>query len=248
MHRSKTRPKPPILTREQCRAVDKYAIEQLGIPGVVLMENAGRNAADLIESWMLKRRPHSAGGLEPGVCIVCGKGNNGGDGFVVARHLFNRGYPVTVDLAANAGDLTGDAAVNSEIARHMGIAIRELADISAVELAAQGWRKATVIVDALLGTGFSGEVREPLAGIMHRINAGSSPSGPLIVAIDVPSGLDADTGVAAGPAIRAHRTITFLARKSGYQNKTARAYLGRLFVADIGAPLELILERLGTPS
>ena len=103
-------------------------------------------------------------------------------------------------------------------------------------------------MDALLGTGFTGEVREPMAGIINRINAAGTKSlvtAPLVVAIDVPSGLDANTGIVAGPAVRAERTITFLATKVGYKNKIARPYLGRVTVCGIGAPTELILKCLG---
>jgi len=227
------------LTVAQTRGMDRYAIEELGIPGVVLMENAGRNAADLIERWLRGR----AGTItSPGrVAIVCGRGNNGGDGFVVARHLTNRGHKVSVDLAADPASLAGDAAVNHAIAHKMGVPIRMVNDGKALSAAARRWRRCDTIVDALLGTGFSGRVREPMAGIIERINA---LNGPLVVAIDVPSGLDADTGVAAGPAVRADRTITFLAGKAGYRRRSAKPYLGRLTVVDIGAPRALIRSRL----
>lgn len=242
---------PIVLSLEQCRVVDQYAIEQLKIPGVVLMENAGRNAADLIERWLRDRLRRQAAGSAPVVprnqiCLVCGRGNNGGDGFVIARQLANRGYPVSVDLAADPVSLRGDAAVNHEIASRMGIPIRPLNAPDSLAAAAERWRSAAIVVDALLGTGFSGEIRDPMAGIIRSINAlRDSADPPLIVAVDVPSGLDANGGTATGPAIEAHRTVTFLARKTGYQKKTARGYLGRVMVADIGAPLELILDRLG---
>lgn len=253
MHATHAGQSVPALTREQCRAVDRYAIEELAIPGVVLMENAGRNAADLIAGWMAERRAAMADtAAEPmngRVCIVCGRGNNGGDGFVIARHLAIRGCDVAIDLAADPASLAGDAAVNHEIVRKMGLSVETLHDADAVGRAAGRWSGAAVIVDALLGTGFSGEVREPLASVIEHINqaGGTSPGerGPLVVAIDVPSGLDADTGTAAGPVVRAHHTITFLAEKTGYQNATARGCLGRVWVADIGAPTELILRRLG---
>lgn len=241
-----------ILTCDECRAVDRYAIETLGIPGIVLMENAGRNAADLIERWArrssLSRSPDTQSG--PLICIACGKGNNGGDGFVIARQLFNRGWTVAVDLAADPATLTGDAAINYAIIERIGITIRPVLNAAALEQASMRWRHAVIMVDALLGTGFSGEVREPLADIIQRMNAAASPTpgetthpSPLLVAIDVPSGLNADTGTASGMAVRAHRTITFLAKKVGYQNKNARAYLGRVTVCDIGAPLDLIRQR-----
>lgn len=247
------KPVIPPLTVEQCRAVDRYAIEQLKIPGAVLMENAGRNAADHIEAWLRRRPQRPAGGHTDAmahICIICGKGNNGGDGFVIARHLFNRGYAVSVDLAADAAALAGDAAIHHQIARRMGIDIRELHSDADPASAAARWRESAILVDALLGTGFSGAVREPLASIIERINATREAAGPrpgpapLIVAVDVPSGLDANAGTADGPVVLADRTITFLAPKTGYATRTARACLGRVTVADIGAPLSLILEKL----
>ncbi len=231
---------PLRLTCAQCRAVDKYAIEVLGIPGVVLMENAGRNATDLIEGWM---RSRLAGRSTGRIAILCGRGNNGGDGFVVARHLVNRGHEVWVDLMGDASTLAGDAAVNHAIVQKMGVLIRPLMDVEALPAAVERWRQADVIVDGLLGTGFTGQVREPMAEVIRRVNA---LSGPLVVAIDVPSGLDADTGRAAGEVIRASRTVTFLAEKTGYAPESARAYTGEVSVADIGAPTALILSRLGS--
>ena len=229
-----------LVTRDQCRAADRYAIEQLGIPGVVLMENAGRNAADVVERC-LKTRVKKSG--RPGqVAIVCGKGNNGGDGFVIARHLSLRGYKVSVDLFGDPADLTGDAATNYAIANRMGIPIRRLDEPRAIARAARRWRSCAVVVDALLGTGFAGEVREPLAYVIRQINA---LKDPVIMAVDIPSGLDADTGLAGGVAVQADYTVTFLAAKVGLVKPSARPYVGRLIVADIGAPLELIAKRLG---
>jgi NAD(P)H-hydrate epimerase len=239
MSNAKRRQQRLRLTRDQCRAVDRYAIEQLRIPGIVLMENAGRNAADLIERWL---RARTKGRRSPGrVAVVCGRGNNGGDGFVIARHLANRGYDVGVDLVGDRSGLTGDAETNAVIAEQMGIPVRPLGDRRGLAAAARRWRQLDVVVDALLGTGFTGEVREPLAGVIERIN---TLGGPLVVAIDVPSGLDANTGLPGGVAVRADRTITFLAEKKGFACKTARPHLGRVHVADIGAPTELILSRL----
>ena len=233
---------PLRLTCSQCRAVDKYAIEELGIPGVVLMENAGRNTADLIEKWLGARmaleKPKGR------IAILCGRGNNGGDGFVVARHLVHRGHEVWIDLLAQPAKLAGDAAVNHAIVAKMGVPIYPLNDAVGIPTAADRWREADVIVDALLGTGFTGLVREPMAEVIRQVN---DLSGPLVVAIDVPSGLDADTGEAAGEAIRAHRTVTFLAEKAGYACESARQYTGQVSVVDIGAPTALILSRLSIP-
>lgn len=227
------------LSVAETRAVDRYAIEVLGIPGVVLMENAGRNTADLIERGLKKLRPPRPASQR--IAIICGKGNNGGDGFVIARHLTHRGYPVDIDLLGQAEDLTGDAAVNHAIVQRMGLPIRRLHDRRTLAAAARRWRKCAVIVDALLGTGFNGQVRDPLASVITTING---LRGPLIVAVDVPSGLNADTGIAEGAAVEADMTVTFVAAKSGYNQPTARKYLGRLHVVDIGAPTGFILKRL----
>ncbi len=242
------------LSREQCRAVDKYAIEQLAIPGIVLMENAGRKAAEFADHCLLDHaatRHLVVTQLEElPVYVVCGRGNNGGDGFVIARQLFNRGRTVRVDLAADPGSLSNDAAVNYEIVKRMGIPMRVLDTPEAIATAAADWQSSGMIVDALLGTGFTGEVREPLAGIIRAINSAAdlpikSPPGPVIISVDVPSGLDVDTGMPGGVAVTAHCTVSLLASKIGYQNHAAHQYLGRLCVADIGAPLDLILSRLG---
>jgi len=229
-----------LLTREQCRAVDQYAIEELGIPGVVLMENAGRNAADHLERWLRERTP---GDSPPGpAAIVCGKGNNGGDGLVIARHLTNRGCQVWIDLVGEASAMAGDAAVNYRTVKKMGIPIYYLNDRDALSGAVARWRDCAVLVEALLGTGFSGQVRDPILTVVSAINA---LKGPLVVAIDLPCGLDADAGCTGGTVLRADRTITFLANKVGFSQQQAKHYLGEVTVADIGAPLELILGRLG---
>ena len=224
----------PLLTAAQCRAADQTAIEKLGIPSLILMENAGRGAADLIESWVRRRRQARP---SPVIGVICGKGNNGGDGFVIARHLTLRGFRVQIDLLGNPESLSPDATVNCQIAMGMGLMVRSMQGAKDISAAARRWRKCDVIVDALLGTGFSGVVREPLAHVIERING---LSGPLIVAIDVPSGLNADLGEPGGVAVRAHRTITFLAGKIGFAPPTARHYVGRYSVVDIGAPLKLL--------
>jgi hydroxyethylthiazole kinase-like uncharacterized protein yjeF len=233
----KTTREPLRLTAAQCRAVDQYAIATLGIPGVVLMENAGRNAADLIEKWTRQKRAASPFRA----AIVCGRGNNGGDGFVIARHLAMRGSDVSVDLLGEPAGLSPDAGVNYAIVAKMGLAVRPLNGSRALTQAVSRWRRSAVVVDALLGTGFAGEVREPLAGVIRRINELKSP---LIVAVDVPSGLNADTGEPGGVAVRADRTVTFLAEKAGLGRRAAKTYAGKVTVVDIGAPLSLILSKL----
>jgi len=228
-----------VLTRQQCQQADRYAIEQLGIPGALLMENAGRNAADAVERCLRRKIGRSAPGK---AAVVCGRGNNGGDGFVVARHLALRGHRVTVDLLADPDQLSGDAALNHAIAAAMEIPIHRLADAKDLEAAGARWADSDVLVDAMLGTGFSGTIREPLAGIIECING---LTGPTVLAVDIPSGLDADTGEPGGVAIRADHTVTFLAAKVGCTARRAKPFVGRLSVVHIGAPIALIVKRLG---
>jgi NAD(P)H-hydrate epimerase len=218
---------PTFLSREEVRALDRRAIEEFGVPGVVLMENAGRGTAELLISLGIRGR----------VVLCCGKGNNGGDGFVIARHLDNRGIPVRVLLFARPEDLTGDAAVNYRIIARAGLPIVIHAgnpvDDKAVrgDLAAAEW-----VVDALFGTGLTGGVRKPFDQVIAAIN--ESPAH--VLAVDIPSGLDCDTGEPLGPTVRAHHTATFVAMKKGFANPAARQWLGQVHVLDIGAPRRLV--------
>ena len=227
------------LTRLQIREVDRLAIEELGIPGVVLMENASRGVTEAVLTLLGDEL-----GLEPSaarVAVLCGGGNNGGDGYAIARHLHNAGVAVSIYAARDHDRLGGDAAVNCGIVRRMGMAVTSI--VTAAEVAAAGprWRGCHVVVDALLGTGFAGEVRQPLAAALEHCNAASSAGGgPRVVAVDVPSGLDCDTGRPAGVTVRANVTVTFVAAKVGFDAAAARPYLGRVIVAGIGAPPELI--------
>ena len=212
-----------FLTRDEVRAIDRRAIEEFGVPGAVLMENAGRGAAEVLLSL----------GARGPVVVCCGKGNNGGDGFVIARHLDNRGVPVRVLLFAKPDELTGDAAINCEIVRRSGVPLEvrggQPVDVESLrrELAAAGW-----VVDALFGTGLAGAVRPPFDRVIAAINA----SGAQVLAVDIPSGLDCDTGAPLGPTVRAQHTVTFVAPKTGFAETTARAWLGTVHVVDIGAP------------
>jgi NAD(P)H-hydrate epimerase len=218
---------PPTLSREESREVDRRAIEDLGIPGVVLMENAGRGAAELLVRL----------GVHGRVAVCCGKGNNGGDGFVIARHLDVQGVPVRVFLFARPGELTGDAAVHYRILERARFAIHAFGegevDAAALrqELAGVEW-----VVDALFGTGLKGAVRPPYDRVIGAIN----DSLARVLAVDIPSGLDCDTGLPLGPAVRARHTATFVALKKGYTNPAAREWLGQVHVLDIGLPRALL--------
>ena len=206
------------LTRAQVRDFDRRAIEEFGVPGVVLMENAGRGAAEHLLKLNAERRP---------VTILCGKGNNGGDGYVIARHLDAAGVPVRI-VAFETANLRGEAEMNYDICRRAGIEF--LADLPTTW---DGW-----IVDALFGTGLTGPVRSPFAAVIDAVNQ----SGARVFAVDIPSGLDCDTGEPLGPTVRADVTATFVALKAGFANPAARAWTGEVSVVGIGAPG--ILSRL----
>ena len=225
-----------FLTRAQVREVDRRAIEEYGIPGIVLMENAGKNAAKLIQGWL------PAGGL---LAIVCGRGNNGGDGFVIARHLFNAGSHVELFLACDPRQLTGDAATNAHIAEKMALPMHPFDGPERIKQAVTVLARAAVIVDAVLGTGFSGQVRSPLDQVIRTINEIAGAGRAMVVAIDLPSGLDCDTGAPSNATIRAAHTITFVAKKTGFAAPGAAAYTGEVHVADIGAPRMLVQQIIG---
>jgi NAD(P)H-hydrate epimerase len=220
-------PAAHYLSREEVRTIDRRAIEEFGVPGIVLMENAGRGAAEVLRSL----------GVTGSVVICCGKGNNGGDGFVIARHLDNAGVPVRVLLFCRPEELAGDAAIAYQIITRSGLDIVTVAmqplDEAALRdaLVAAEW-----VVDALFGTGLSGPVRAPFDQVIAAINA--SPAR--ILAVDIPSGLDCDTGAPLGIAVRAHHTVTFVARKKGFANSASGEWLGQVHVVGIGAPRILL--------
>ena len=205
-----------------------------GLPGLVLMENAGRGAA-VIALGMLRNTP------SPKALILCGKGNNGGDGFVVARHLFNAEIAVKTCLTACAAEVNPrtDAGVNLTVASRMGVPIIEILDADAARRVEPLLQEADLIVDALLGTGLSGDVREPALTLILSVNACARPA----LAIDTPSGLCGDTGRVLGAAVRADRTATFAAAKQGFFIGRGPEHVGRLDVVDIGVPRQL-LEQL----
>lgn len=225
------------LSRAEVRDIDRQAIEEFGLPGVVLMENAGRNAAALLH----ERAPAAR------VVIVCGKGNNAGDGFVIARHLVNWGHEVRLLLACDPAEYRGDAAINWHVVQAMGLPAERLAEASHTT-----WERALVgadwIVDALLGTGAVGAPRGVIATAIEAVNAVAGRDHAGVFAVDLPSGLDCDTGQAPGACIRANLTGTFVARKVGFEQPEAAAYLGEVRVLDIGAPASTSTRGRGTSS
>jgi NAD(P)H-hydrate epimerase len=214
---------PPLrLTRKQVREIDRLSSERYHIPGIVLMENASRAVVDVVESM------NPAGQ----VVLLCGGGNNGGDGLAVARHLHNRGHRVTIGLATDPDRYKGDALANWQIVQAMALPTFAATPDSIRQCS------AALIIDALFGTGLTDPPRDPFTAIVEAIQSLGVP----IVAVDLPSGLDCDTGRPLGACIRATRTVTFVAEKAGFANPQASQWLGQVTVGDIGCPKELIQE------
>jgi NAD(P)H-hydrate epimerase len=233
------------LSRDEVREIDRRSIEEFGVPGIVLMENAGRGCAELLMQLNPERKP---------VAILCGPGNNGGDGYVIARHLDNHGWPISilafeapaptpgvVRLGFNFEGLPPDAKANHQIASRSHLRLFPLSKLP-FTVGAQNAISDTVltqecwIVDALFGTGLSRALGSPFDELISIVNASSNP----VFAVDIPSGLDCDTGEPLGPTIRAAHTATFVAHKRGFANQESRRWTGEIHVVDIGAPRGLI--------
>jgi NAD(P)H-hydrate epimerase len=217
------------LSRDEVRAIDRRAIEEYGLAGVVLMENAGAGVARLVGSL----------GIDGLVAIACGPGNNGGDGFVIARHLELAGHAVRILLASPRTSYRGDAAINLVVAERSGLAI---SDLAAADAAAwrNAFRGAAWIIDALLGTGATGAPRGTIATAIEVINEARANGRMRVLAVDLPSGLDADTGATAGACVTADVTATFVAPKRGFDAPDSRDRTGPVHVIGIGAPACLL--------
>ena len=215
-----------IVSSEEMKWCDERTINSIGIPGLLLMENAGGAVARLIRSVL--------GDLTgKHIIVVCGKGNNGGDGFVVARHLSNAGAKLSVLLTSSPGELKGDALTNFTVLKK--IAGRTASPITLQRFsknAFRQWHGIDGIVDAIFGTGFTGKIKQPLFRVVEWINEQKVP----VFSVDVPSGLNATTGVVENEAVRARYTVTFGLRKSGLLLNSGREFSGDVVVADIGIP------------
>jgi hydroxyethylthiazole kinase-like uncharacterized protein yjeF len=216
----------PVMSRDEVRAFDSFAINTLGIPGVVLMENAGRSCAELIKEKL-------TGVREPNVCIFCGTGNNGGDGYVIARHLLNSGFNITVVICGDRSKIKGDAKINLDILEGLNQPIERL-NLKSDNIARQVKTYAAganMLVDALFGTGLKGQLSDEYIKLIESMNDRNCP----ILAVDIPSGLDCDTGEPLGAAIKATYTVTFVAVKKGFAAPDkASQYTGEIYVASIG--------------
>lgn len=215
-------PNKIYLNRKQLQEIDRLATDKYGIPSLLLMENAGRAAAE--ETLKLIHKKSTK------VVVICGKGNNGGDGFVIARHLHNKNYKVSVIYLGHIKDRKSRSEatdINLNIARKLGIPIYTL-NKGVLRLL----KSADVIIDAIFGIGLTRAIQGPLKELIAQINSLNKP----VVAVDIPSGLDTDSGRPLGIAIKAKLTVTFGYPKKGFKNPSARKYIGKVVVADISLP------------
>jgi len=218
-----------ILNAIQMREADRQTIEEVGIASLVLMENAGRQVVSAIESAYEDR-------LSGRVAILCGRGNNGGDGFVVARTLAQRGVDVSVFLLSPVAHVKGDAKINLEILGRLGIGVMEVDDEQRWELHASEVQRCSLIVDAIIGTGLSA----PLGGLLETVVADVNVMGIPIVSVDLPSGLSADTPHLLGQCLSAAMTVTLAAPKLSLVLPPGEDHAGDVVIADIGIPYDVI--------
>lgn len=219
------------LTRKQLQEIDRRAIEQYGIPGIVLMENAALSALACCRHLLAQIRGSK-------VLVLCGGGNNGGDGLALARHLSNHGASVLIGLTSQTERYTGDALTNYRIAAAMKLPMQPA---TPQLLASAKW---DLIVDAIFGTGLAQPPRPPFEAIAHAVERSGAP----VLAVDLPSGLDCDNGRPLGDhCIRAKCTISFVAEKAGFVSPESRQYTGIVKVGDIGCPAELIAATMSRP-
>src|SRR5438128_6889026 len=218
-----------VLNSAQMREADRRTIDEIGIPSLVLMENAGRQTVAAMEAM------YSDLG-ERRVAVLCGRGNNGGDGFVVARTLVQRGVDVSVFLVGSVGDVRGDARVNLEILGRLGLTVVEISDSQAWELHFSEIADCTLIVDAIFGTGLNA----PVSGLMETVVADVNASDIPVVAIDLPSGLSADSAEPIGDSIEASLTVTLAAPKLPLVLPPAETRAGDIVIADIGIPPDVL--------
>jgi ADP-dependent NAD(P)H-hydrate dehydratase / NAD(P)H-hydrate epimerase len=226
-----------ILTAEEMRKVDRLTSEREGIPSATLMENAGTNLARFIEARLPTFRRRR-------IAVLCGKGNNGGDGFVVASHLRDSGARPDVYLFGAPEQMQGDAAENCRHWQAVGAPLHVVLSVADWEKKKACATSAEIIVDALLGTGVAGPVRDLPAQVIRDVNARDRKDRSVVVAVDIPSGLPADGGAGEGPVVNADYTITFTAPKLGMFFSKADDHLGQLLVSDIGSSRGLV-EQIG---
>jgi len=215
-------------TVDQIQRLDRAAIEEYGVPSLILMENAGRAAACQALKMFKGRQGH--------VSIFCGVGNNAGDGFVAARHLINAGVKVKIFLIGRPGAIKNDAAVNYQILRRAGEYVEAAGGITPA--LRRHMARTGLVIDAIFGVGLNRELEPPFSSVIGFLNA----SGKKTLSVDIPSGLDGSTGHLYGPAVKADVTVTFTRAKKGLFLRHGPAHAGRVIVADIGIPRQLVMK------
>jgi len=218
-----------LVSVKEMRKIDRMAIKELGISGVVLMENAGQSVVSAMEDFFGLENVHK-------VTIVCGKGNNGGDGFVVSRYLINQKISVDVYIMGTVSSIVGDAKKNLDIIVGLGLKPKIIKNKNDLRKLRLSLSNSEIVVDSFFGTGFSGRIRGIGEDVVREINE----SGIHIVSVDTPSGIDSDTGNVSGEAVKADLTVTMGLPKVGQFLYPARHYVGELYVADIGFPEQVI--------
>lgn len=213
-----------IATANEMQEIDRVTIKKYGVPGMVLMERAGLAVVSKINEIYSDRK----------VVVLCGGGNNGGDGFVIARILHNQDREVKLFTASNPSDLKGDAKINYNAAKKYGVKISPINKFKPVST--KPFNRNSLIIDALLGTGLSRDVRSPVSGVINRINKLSCP----VISVDIPSGVSSDTGQIMGCAVKARHTITFGLPKRGHLLYPGAEHSGELFIEDIGFHQKLL--------
>lgn len=209
------------ITVSEARLLDKRAMEIYGISALVLMENAGRAVVEEIIRLRVKN-----------IAVFCGKGNNGGDGFVCARQLAARGFDPDVFIVSSVDDVKGDARINLNILLKLGHKVREVNEKN-IDLVRRKIRKYDLIVDAIFGVGLKDGIKGFVGDLIEFINS----SGAYVISVDIPSGLDADNGKISGPCVKADRTITFIAKKRGMATGSGPANCGKVITETLGLPL-----------
>ncbi len=202
------------------KELDRKTIEDFGVPSLCLMENAGRIAAEVVLSSLRERMKPENNTTE--VSVFCGTGNNGGDGFVAARYLKRQGLRVEIYIVGEESGIKGDAGINFKAAKNVGIEIKEARDSSEL--------RSDMMLDAIFGVGLKGEMKGRAKTVINMINENTAP----VISVDVPSGLDADTGEVACVAVKAEKTVTMHCAKKGFFLGKGPEYTGEIVVADIG--------------
>lgn len=223
-----------IATAEEMQKIDRTTIERYGISGMILMERAGLAVVSKINELLLKKTETN---VDPKIIVLCGSGNNGGDGFVVARILHNQGKDVEVYLTANPNHLKGDALINYKAAKKFGVRLYPVKRFLSYSLPLTSY--PCLIVDALLGTGLKKEVSSTLSQIINKVKDLALP----VISIDIPSGISANTGQIMGNAIKAQVTVTFGLSKRGHYLYPGAEHAGKLFMEEIGFPRELLISQ-----